>query len=232
MSSININSTQNGNGWRTQAMYTFGEVAQLSGVSTGTVKNWLFGYKVQDREVQPLFKPFDKQVPMVSFLNLIEIVVAAQFRKAEHCPFQTVRQAHINARELFKLDYPFAHLELKAIGRHIVRLIRGEQPDLSVQAMDAPQQWTLPGLVTDTIEQLVYEKELAARWFPKGTGVPIVVDPRISSGMPVVFGRGVTVKVIRKRFMAGQKISFIAQDFEIEEPIVEEIVRYAEQVAA
>ena len=41
MSSININPTQNGNGWRTQPMYTFSEVAQLSNVSVGTVRNWL-----------------------------------------------------------------------------------------------------------------------------------------------------------------------------------------------
>jgi uncharacterized protein (DUF433 family) len=44
--------------------------------------------------------------------------------------------------------------------------------------------------------------------------------------------RGVTVEVIHKRFKAGQKLDFIAKDFELEPDIVEEALRYAKQVAA
>ena len=38
----------NKDGWRTPPMYSFKEVARLSGVSIGTVRNWLFGYTVED----------------------------------------------------------------------------------------------------------------------------------------------------------------------------------------
>ena len=80
--------TQNGNGhsnldgWRTQPMYTFSEAAQLAHVSTSTVRNWLRGYSGPERDIQPIFTTHDRNVAMVSFLNLIEIVVAGQFRKA------------------------------------------------------------------------------------------------------------------------------------------------------
>ena len=110
------------NGWRTQPMYSFSEVAHLAGVSTTTVRNWIFGYTIDERQVSPLLKASPDQTTFCSFLQLIEIVVAARFRMAEHTSFQTVRSAYENAQKEFRLEYPFAHLQLKSIGRHIVHV--------------------------------------------------------------------------------------------------------------
>ncbi len=222
----------NGNGknrWRTQPMYSFTEVAHLSQVSVSTVRNWLLGYTTEQGEVQPLFKGHPEEGKTCSFLQLIEIVVAAKFRKAEHVPFKTVRHAYDNARKFYGLDYPFAGMELKAIGGHIVHIMR--IPGASLQAIDQPEQFTLPDLVQETIGQLEYEYKLAARWYPAGKDIPIVVDPRISAGVPIVKGRGVTVEAIHKRFKAKQKMEFIARDFALKFGVVEEIIRFRETVA-
>ncbi len=98
--------------------------------------------------------------------------------------------------------------------------------------MNEPAQWTLPELVLNVMNQIRYERDLAARWYPVGDDVPIVVDPRITSGVPTIEGGRVTVRIIRKRFMDGQEIDFIAQDYELEKSIVEQAVRYAERIAA
>ncbi|MSQ07046.1 MAG: DUF433 domain-containing protein [Dehalococcoidia bacterium] len=95
-----------------------------------------------------------------------------------------------------------------------------------------PSQWALPGLVKETILQLEYEQDLASRWYPAGKQVPIVVDPRISSGLPTILGRGVTIQAIQARFQAKQKIDFIAQDFALDRSVIEGAIRYAHQVAA
>ena len=216
------------NGWRTQPMYSFTEVAHLSHVSVSTVRNWLLGYTTTQGEVKPLFKGHPAEEKACSFLQLIEIVVAAKFRKAEHESFKTVRFAYNNARKLFNLDYPFASLELKAIGGHIVHIMR--VPGTSLQAIDQPEQFTIPDLVQETIGQLEYEYELASRWYPAGKDIPIVVDPRISAGLPVIKGRGITVEAIQKRFQAKQKMEFIERDFELEHDVVEEAIRFREAV--
>jgi uncharacterized protein (DUF433 family) len=218
------------NGWRTQPMYSFREVSHLAGVSVSTVRNWLRGYSTEKGIVEPLFKGHPEDEKACSFLQLIEIVVAAKFRKAEHKSFKLVRRAYDNARALYKLDYPFASLELKAIGGHIVHIIR--VPGASLQAIDQPEQFTLPDLVQEAIAQLEYEYDLAARWYPVGKDIPIVVDPRISAGLPVIKGRGITVEAIQKRyFQAKQKMEFIERDFELEHDVVEEAIRFAEAVA-
>ena len=92
---MNEHNYENGslNGWRTQQMYTFSEAGHLAHVSPSTVRNWLFGYAGgHDGPVAPLFARRDETGAMVSFLQLIEIVVAENFRKAEHVGFQTVRR--------------------------------------------------------------------------------------------------------------------------------------------
>ena len=220
-------------GWRTESMYSFSEAARLANVSTTTVKNWLFGYTVRGREVPPLFPSGNGAT--VSFLQMIEMMVAGRFRKSAsgmNVPFRAVRDAYMNARESSGIEYPLAHMKLEALGGHIVHLLKEGGSLSSFQALDAPEQWTLPGLLRETIDQIEYDRELAARWFPIGKNVPIVVDPRLSTGLPVIHGRGVTVQAIRKRFQAGLRIDFIAKDFEMEPHLVETALQYSERVAA
>ena len=223
------------NGWRTDSMYSFSEAAHLANVSTTTVKNWLFGYTVRGRAVPPLFP--SSEPDMVSFLQMIEIMVAGRFRRSalggRSVPFHAVRDAYVNARESWGLEYPFAHMRLEALGGHIVHFLRERGAIASYQTLDAPEQWTLPGLLRkETVDQIDYDHELASRWFPIGKSVPIVVDPRLSTGLPVIEGRGVTVQAIRNRFMAGLRIEFIAEDFAMEPELVETALRYGEKVAA
>jgi len=219
--------SNNKNGWRTQPMYSFGEVARLAGVSVSTVRNWLFGYTVEERQVAPLLKA-PPETTYCSFLNLIEIVVAARFRKVEGTSFQTVKRTYENAQKLYSLQYPFAHLQLKSIGGHIVRMIKEKG---SLQAIDIPEQYTIPNLVIEMTEQLEYELELAAKWYPVGKKIPIVVDPCISSGVPTIEGRGITVENIEKRFYVGkQKWEFIAKDLALQENVIQEVIRFAPKV--
>ena len=222
------------NGWRTESMYSFAEAAHLANVSTTTVKNWLFGYTVRGREVPPLF-PSDNGA-MVSFIQMIEIMVAGRFRKSalgKSLSFKKVQAAYVNAQQSWGIEYPFAHMTLEALGGHIVHYLGEGGSIASYQALDAPEQWTLPRLLRrETIDQIEYADDLAARWFPIGKTVPIVVDPRLSTGLPVIDGRGVTVQAIRKRFKAGLRIDFIAEDFDMNRYLVETALQYCEKVAA
>lgn len=226
------NNGHSSNGLRTGAMYTFSEAAHLAKVAPGTVRNWLFGFPNQHGAVRPLFEMPEGQGAMVSFLQLVEIVVAGRLRKAERASFQTVYQAYWNAKQEYPYEYPFAHLDLRAIGGHIVHLIHSHPPPISYQALDDPLQWTLPGLVEELIEQIHYDDDsLAARWSPLGKDVPIIIDPRFSSGAPTIVGRGVTVQAIHSRFKAGLLIDFIAEDLVLDRTLVERALQYAEQVA-
>ena len=227
------NGHQAVNGWRTESMYSFSEAAKLAEVSVTTVKNWLFGYAVRGREIPPMMP--SRNTAMVSFLQMIEIMVAGRFRKSasgsKPVPLRVVRDAYSNAQQIFGIEYPFAHMRLASISGHIIHYLESDAPASSFQALDLPEQWTLPGLLKDTIDQIDYDHNLASRWYPIGKKVPIVVDPRVSTGLPVIAGRGVTVQAIRNRFKAGLRIDFIANDFELDRDLVEIALQYWERVA-
>ena len=216
--------------WRTQQMYEFGEAARLAKVSTTTVRNWFLGNA--QRESPPLFSEGPAASSMISFLQLIETVVAAQFRNSDRVPYRNVHAAYRYARESLSVEFPFAHLQLEPLGGHIIARLDGEQVGDSLQTLDAPEQWSLPGLVLEVIRQIEYEGQYAARWFPAGKDSPIVIDPRIGSGIPTVKGRGVSVNTVFRRWRAGHKINFIAQDLELETDVVETVLQYGDRIAA
>ena len=233
---LNGDGHSNLNGWRTQPMYTFSEAAQLARVSTSTVRNWLRGYGGPEKEIHPIFTTHDRNIAMVSFLNLIEIVIAGQFRKALHVKYQTVISAYANSKEIVDSQYPFAHARLEPLGDRIVYFIKNQPWDLSRQAIDRTEQWSLPlelpplpNEVLQIIDQIEYLQELAAKWFPVGRDVPIVIDPQVSTGIPTVEGTGVTIGAIHERFKAGHKIEFLARDYELEPGIVQTVIQYAMQ---
>ena len=222
-------------GWRTQPLYTISEAAHLAHVSSPTVRRWLFGYKPDRRQPSrpAVFGAKEAASPYVSFLQLVEIVIAADFRTVGHVTLEVVRQAHQNARRQWGLEYPFAHMKLESLGGHIVQWMRsGGEPSSVAHAIDVPGQIGLPGLVEERIHSLDYELDLAARWYPVGKDIPIVVDPRFSTGLPTLRDRGVTVGAIYRRWKADQTINFIADDLQVESSLIERALQYADKVAA
>lgn len=227
---------EQGDGWRTGSLYTIGEAAHLAHVSPITVRRWLFGYAPDHRQPSrkrpPVFGAAEAASPFVSFLQLIEIVVASDFRKVGHVKLDVVREAHRNARSETGIEYPFAHLQLESLGGHIVRWLQRGDTMAQAQAVDRPEQRSLPDLVEQRIRELDYESDFAARWYPIGKVIRIVVDPLFSSGLPTIAGRGVTVATIHKRWKSGQLIDFIAHDLEISTSLVERALQYADKIAA
>jgi uncharacterized protein (DUF433 family) len=224
------------NGWRTEPLYTIGEASRLAGVAASTVRRWLYGYSPDPRfphyKSPPVFGDDRPDTPFVSFLELVEIVIARDFRKVGNVSLDVVRQAHAQARVQWSIEYPFAHLELESLGGHIIEWIKREGHGKAAHALDSPAQWSLPGLVAEEVQKLEYWHDLAAKWYPVGKNVPIVVDPLLSSGLPTIAGRGVTVAAIRRRFMAGHMIEIIADDLQLDPALVQWALRYADQVAA
>lgn len=224
-----ISSGNGQNGWRTESLYTIMEAARLARVSSVTVRHWLFGYQTPSRQIPPIFGEQDKG-PLVSFLQLVEIVIASRFRRGP-VKLDRIRKAYEFAKKEWDLEYPFAALKLEPLGGHVLRRFEEQEPGASLLVLDEPGQWTLPGLVIKQIHNFDYELELAARWYPLGKTIPIVIDPRFSAGMPTIPNRRVTIQAIHNRFKAGYPMRFISSDLKLKPNIVEEALRYANQIA-
>ncbi len=222
--------------YRVGKAYSLTEAARLARTSPATVRRWLQGYAQPGHQMVPVFgpaKPADGQPLMVSFVELIEIVVVARFRKgaatSRPLSLDRLRRAHRYAREALGVAYPYASLKLKEYGGHVLHefeALEGEGPWL--MALDAHGQWVLPGLVQQELEQNIdFNGEFAERWYPRGRMAHLVVDPHVAAGRVTIEGRGVTVDTVRHRWRAGEPIQSIAADYDLEPEAVEEILQLA-----
>lgn len=226
--------TDEQNGWRTRPTYTIGQAAKLAGTSPANVRRWLYGYQAPGHKMRPVFgrRAKDKDGPVeVSFLELAEIVVVRAFRR-KGVTLERLRRAHAFAREQLGMSHPFASLKLRTDGVHVLHEFEESEPGASLLVLDKYGQWTLPGAVVRTLEEFDFEADLAARWFPKGHDIPIVIDPRFAAGKPTVAGSGVTIETIYKRWKSGEKIDFIAEDYELDEEVVKKALQHADKLAA
>jgi uncharacterized protein (DUF433 family) len=221
------------NRWRTRPVYTISQSAKLAGVHPITVRRWLYGSDSASTKMRPVFSEQNKSkegIAEVSFLQLAEIVVVGRFRK-RNVKLNTLRQAHTYACQVLDLEYPFAWLHLKTDGVHVFSDFEKDHPDASLLTLDKKGQLTLPGNVIRALELFDYEEEFAARWYPVGRNVPIVIDPRYGAGRPTIPQRRLPIASIYNRWKSGENINFISSDYSLSRKLVETTLQYAENYA-
>lgn len=228
--------TEQNETWRRGAMYTIREAARYADVSTATVRRWLSGYDRPSGTHADSVFGIETTKPFVSFLQFIEICVAARFRRAG-TKLEIVAKAYAGAKARYGLEFPFADLQLELIGGHIVHVMTHLK---SYPSMDMPGLSTLPGFwesleeqdilpssVLAMIQQIAYEGSLAARWYPLGKdNQAVVIDPRYAGGLPSIPGRGITIEHIKERIKAKQSIGYICRDLMLSRSQVEGALRY------
>ena len=70
----------------TGSTYTYSEAARYAGVSSTTVRRWIYGHESHEGQMRPVIGLQDRretQTAVVSLLQLAEIVVVARFRRPQ-----------------------------------------------------------------------------------------------------------------------------------------------------
>src|SRR5438552_63197 len=109
-------------------VYTAAEAARLAGTTHATVRRWITGYYQPGHQMDPVFGKSAEAGPagpfQVSFLQLVELVVVARFRRGSAGQAQLgldrLRHAHGYVRKAFDVAYPFATWKLREFGGHIL----------------------------------------------------------------------------------------------------------------
>ena len=191
----------------TEASYTVREASGLTGVSGTSIRQWLSGYPRIAYELKSPWEMGRRPDPLlVSFIELMEILMVGNIRVATGGKFAAIRKYHDDISWEWGTLFPFAHENLLELAT------QGERPLKSV---------------AKTLAQMDYENGYVALWYPMGKDQPIAVDPHRGSGAPTIKGRRLRVVDIRGQFKAGETIQRIAEDFVLEPPEVEAALRYA-----
>lgn len=209
-------------------LYTVAQAGRLARTSPQNARRWLFGYEGDGHRMDPVFGTRQKEAgPIVSFVELCELALVASFRRASPpVSLDRLRRAYAFAQRKLKVDHPFASERIRAQGGHVLYEFTQLDPGPGTLVLDQQGQLVLPIEVTDVLDGFDFgDDHLAARWYLFGRNTPLVVDPARGSGLPTIEGRNLRAEVLYARWKAGEDIPALAEDFALEEPVVEAAVR-------
>jgi uncharacterized protein (DUF433 family) len=225
-------------------IYSRAEAARLIGVSQSRLRRWVGGYRYWSRyweEPQLRERPpvIDTDLPVIedsvalSFYELMELRVVKGLID-QGISLQRVRQtAALCARE-FQTQHPFASRRVYTDGTRVyAALSRDDVPDVIELSERRRLQVILGEVVQPFLKEIDFDETnlLAHRWWPMGRSVPVVLDPRIAFGSPVLQGTAIRTSVAA-RMAATVPREEVAEAYDVDLARIEAAVEFEEQLAA
>jgi uncharacterized protein (DUF433 family) len=167
------------------------------------------------KPVTPALPTHQKRAAL-SYLQLVEIAFVAVMRNLG-ISLQRIRQAREYLATAFQEEYPFAAYEFKTDGHHVLMeldQVEGKDGGGKLIVADRHGQLAWKELLYQRFTEFEYEDNVAIRWHPAGPTSPVVIDPTIAFGAPVI--RGIPTWALRGRWKAGETLGDIAEDFQLD----------------
>lgn len=205
-------------------LYVVGDVARYTRVTEGQVRRWLQGYETRTGSYEAFLEAMPERSRdklALSFDNLIEIALVAAL-KSKGMSTQAIRRAHRQAQEEFG-EFPFARHQVYQSGKDIFieasEYARGDAEHLSTLTKSGQRAWE--PVLHEYLVDIDWRDGWPVEWTPYED---IKLNPEIAFGLPNI--AGVRTEIIRGRFMAGESVQVMAEDFGLATNEVETALRY------
>jgi uncharacterized protein (DUF433 family) len=199
--------------------YQIGEAARYAQISPQTVAAW---HKIE----RPTLSHRERRAAL-SYLQLIEVAVVAAFRKAG-ISLKRIRDAREYVQKQLETEHPFAQFRFKTEGKHLLvdyQQVEGEEGRGKHLVADEGGQLEWDDIIGPLLKEFEYEHDgIVIRWHVAGSSSRIVIDPRLSFGAPTI--NGTPTWAIKGRWNAGESVSDIAKDFELDKAAVRQALEF------
>jgi uncharacterized protein (DUF433 family) len=217
---------------RDQPAYTLAEAARYLRLPVATLRSWVAGrgYPTTSgiERFHPLIHPPRRKPPVLSFSNLIEAHVLRSLRTDHGVSVKEVRQALRYAEHVLGIDRLLLRKELCTDGGKLFLDRYGELINLS-----ASGQLAMRKIFDEHLKRIEWDtKQFPLRLYPFVSierltpERPIVIDPAIAFGRPMVRRKGVSTRIIAERIDAGETVNDLAADYDLTPAEIEEAVFY------
>lgn len=210
--------------------YRIAEVAQYLRMPKATVRAWALG---QGRFKPVLAREAHDGVPLLSFVNLVEVHVLDALRREHDIPLQKARGVLRLLSRLFPgTAHPLADQDLstesgEVFVEHLGRLVSASnEGQIAIREL---LQAHLRRVERDPMGRAArlypFTRKRADRESLRHEPRLVMIDPEIQFGRPVLTGTGIPTLVIADRYKAGESIADLARDYHRPEDEIEEAIR-------
>jgi uncharacterized protein (DUF433 family) len=206
--------------------YTAAEAARYARTSPVTARRWLEGYTYRTVRGARRSTPVTSHPAGERFLTFYDLVEVAAIAAAKNAGVKLprIRSAIEYAQERFRADRPLLLERFLTDGRDLFLHEVEPAGSLHVNASQAGQI-AFP-YIAEVLRHLDYESERPVRWWPVGQDRPILVDPRVGFGQPLIYPSGVRTETVVDRFLAGERMGAIAEEYGLTRELIEEALRF------
>ena len=206
-------------------VYRIADVARYIGMHHHTVRTW-FQERSDAKGLGPVLASDYGTISgtlVVSFLDLIDALIASQFRNLG-VSMKEVRRAHKVLAVEIGVQHPFCHEDLYTDGQRILRITLDQSDDERLSEVVSNQ--LLFTQIKERLAKVGYSKstKLAEYWdIAKG----VVINPAVAMGHPVVTSTGTCTYVVANSYLANhQNAGIVADLFDLNELQVMDAVRF------
>jgi len=222
-----------------QGIYTIREASSLVQLPYKRVSRWVKGYSYTlegDNRRKKAPSVLNVDIPVidgrfaVSFLNVIELLFVKKFL-GMGVSLKTIRIASEVAAEILNNTHPFAFQRFATDNRAIFLEIEEKTGNKSVIDL-AKRQCEIKPFIGQYLKNVEFDHVtyLANRWRPMGEDIPIIIDPNIAFGKPVIENTRIGTNTIFKQYLAERSMPKVADWFDISMDAVNYAVKYEEEV--
>ncbi len=217
-------------------LYSVAEASRYLHIAHSTVRYWSKGGPYSSKGKKGYFEPLIKASGQgrlsLSFLNLVELDVLQKLRKVHKVSSETVRIGLLNAKKELGTERPLLSESLYTFGRHLFTDSEGNLIKLT-----NIEQAVLEGILRQVLERVQRdEAKIPIKFYPTVDNAPIdkpiVFDPEVSFGKPVLNGVGIRASMIIIRLTSGETVDDVARDYGIDVDLVTSAAMYAHKSAA
>jgi uncharacterized protein (DUF433 family) len=208
-------------------LYMVAEAARLLRLPKRTLENWLDGNTMRGVHYPPVIRTDGSRAELVTWGEFVEAAFLTEYRRVHDVPLQHLRPVVDDLRQRYGVPYPLAHYRPYVADRELVISL----PEATAAPKNgAPLivhrkgQLVLGAAVDAFLDKVEFEDDIARRLRPEGKESPVMIDPEVAFGIPVV--RAVRTEVIHELFDAGESVDFIAETYELTKPAVEAAIRF------
>lgn len=211
-----------GNQLLLEPILTAHETARYLGMPESTLDVWLL--KAGERPLVHAVQPERRGWPRVPFVGVIEAYVLRALRDLK-LPMEQIQKAAELVREEFNDPFALAHRRIVTDG---VALFVRMTDESCVHAPD--RQVAISEVLETHRKQIEWgsdgtAKRLHLRHFPAAADV--IIDPRFGWGAPVLGLSKVRVEDLVSLWRSGERLSAIAEEYDLAVDVVEDVLRRA-----
>ena len=210
-----------------QGIYSPRQAARLVGGSAQEIRRWTRGSGPSEPLWNAYYQDFDDTAEL-SFSDLIEVRAVKAF-KQEGLTTQAIRFAINFAREQLGVERPLSTLDFKTDGQEILTDAAEKDGELISLAKARAGQKVFAKIVKQSVKDLEYEEDRAARWRPHRTR-DVIVDPKRQFGAPILDEFGISTSMLHEEYARNSDARYLSTIYDIPVKVINEAIRFEEQL--